>query len=113
MSEIRHVDNDSVIAADAADRIDAVGIFHRRFDPHVLPQDTSKHEGSSDTERYRASSSVCVWLRAGPSTSAAVPPRQPIQPRRTTTDVDTSEAKDRTTRSVLHDRMRLQCVVHV
>jgi len=39
-----------------ADRVDAIGIFHRRFDPHVLPQDTSKHESSSDTQRYRASS---------------------------------------------------------
>ena len=39
-----------------ADRVDAISIFHRRFDPHVLPQDTSKHESSSDTQRYRASS---------------------------------------------------------
>jgi len=80
---------------------------------HVLPQDTSKHESSSDTQRYRASSSVSVSLRTGPSTSAAVPPRQPNQQRRTITDVDTSKTKDTTARSVLHDRMRLQCMVHV
>jgi len=106
-----------ILPADVLDRVRPVGVLHRHFDPHLLPQNSPEHASSGDPQRQRIRHSIVGRLQprssCSPASGSAVASGLPVLVESDFSRLDAGKATNAAAPGVLPHRVRLQRMVYL